>query len=102
MEQQSATKENKGLQKTFVPCNYYLLCKKVEIEEKVGNIILADPDKWIKKFEVVATSPNLLTYIDKYEIGDVLIYPIGQPTMYINIDGDDFYFLDKRYVVTKV
>lgn len=100
MENQSQSKST--LHKTFIPCNTYMLCKKVELPEKIGNIVIPDMDKWEKRFEVVATSPDLISYLDKYQVGDILIYPTGQPTMYINIDGDDFYFLDKRHVVSKI
>lgn len=104
MEQKTQPQKtsNKELHKTFKPCNKYLLCKKVEIDEKVGNIILADPDKWQRRFRVVAASPDLLSYLDHYDVGDELIYPLGAPTMFIQIDDEEYFFVDKQIVISKV
>lgn len=87
---------------SVAPCNTYLLCRKVDMPDMIGSIAIPDKDKWQKRFEVVATAPDLISYLDKYSVGDILIYPLGAPTMYIQIDGDDYYFLDKKSVVSKI
>lgn len=101
--QQKSTSEKKPLPKLkFQPCNTYLLCRKVEIDNKIGNIYIPDPDKVERRYEVIAASPDLLSHLDHYDAGDLIIYPTHEQPMYINIDGEDMCFLDKRKVVTKV
>ncbi len=70
----------------FKPVNDLLLCEKVEIEESVGGVILADPDKWQKRGRVLAASPKLSPFADDYEVGDVFIYPIGVKVFPLRVD----------------
>ncbi len=86
----------------FNPVNDLLLCKKVEIEESVGGVILADPDKWQKRAEVIAASPKVSPFVDEYKEGDVIIYPLGAKEFKFRIDDEEFIALKKGDVVTKI
>lgn len=102
-QEKNSPKERKLLPKlNFKPCNTYLLGRKVEIPETVGSIIIPDTEKWQRRFEVVATSDDLLPHLDHYDVGDILLYPVGAQAMFIQIDDSEYYFLDKRQVISKV
>ncbi len=86
----------------FRPVNEYLLCEKIEIDEKVGHIIIADPDKWQKRAKILAVADKHNSFLDDYEEGDVIIYPLGEREMAIQIDERNFFLLKKASVATKV
>lgn len=86
----------------FNPKNDNLLLKKIEIEQMIGGIILADPDKWQKRGEVIKVSPKLSPFVDDFYEGDIVIYPINTPELNIRIDDQSYLIIRKIDVVTTI
>lgn len=86
----------------FNPVNDLLLCEKVEIDEMVGGVILADPDRWQRRGRVIETSPKLSPFADDYKIGDVFIYPNDSKVFNLRIDQKEYFLIKKTNVITKI
>lgn len=86
----------------FNPVNDLLLCEKVEIEETVGGIVLADPDKWQRRGRVIESSPKLSPFADDYAKGDVFIYPNDAKVFNLRIDEKEYFLIKKINVITKI
>lgn len=86
----------------FNPVNDLLLCEKVEIEETVGGIVLADPDKWQRRGRVIETSEKLSPFADEYAKGDVFIYPNDAKVFNLRIDEKEYFLIKKINVITKI
>lgn len=87
-------------------CNELLLCRKTEVEEKIGSIYLTSEDggadlrdKIQKKAEVVLASPKLISYMDDFEPGNIVVYPKGTREMDIWIEDEPYFFLHKKDIV---
>lgn len=86
-------------------CNELLLCRKYEVDEKIGSLYLTSEDKGTdlrdniqKKAEVVLVSVKLVQYMDSFEVGDIICYPTGTREMHIWIEGEPYFFLHKKDV----
>lgn len=87
-------------------CNELLLCRKYEVEEKIGSLYLTSEDGGTdlrdsiqKKAEVVLVSPKLIVYMDEFNVGDIVAYPTGTREMTIWIEDEKYFFIHKKDIV---
>lgn len=98
--EQTESKKQKDYQKTFLPCNEFLLCRKIDEEMKIGSIHIPNNDKFLKQAEVLAVAPKLIPYSNEFNVGDRIIYPLGVREMDIIIDDVPLIMLKKSDVAT--
>lgn len=87
-------------------CNELLLCRKYEVEEKIGSLYLTSEDGGTdlrdniqKKAEIVLVSKKLIPYMDEFEVGDIVQYPTGTRELKIWIEDEPYFLIHKKDVV---
>lgn len=86
---------------SFEPVNEYLLCRAVELPtHSEGGILIPESSRenWGGRGQIVLVSADLNPTLNKYKVGQQIIYSKGIRVMDIFVDGEKLFLLHKGQV----